>query len=197
LACHIAYNDIRPIFFEEDTIEFSEHALRENRLQTFGKPAGDSAEKLTAITIVGDYTMGSFQSTAQFTAKTTHAGVVLSDWSYDYEHLPQEYGSEDDSDGAGDNYHDICLCRVGKAAAASNSNLLSSLGKYLEIDGVWKRQKLFLGLCYKCRGQIITCRRDWCRNPGALWDIWDTISYWPFDVSDDDNEDWSSPIARK
>ena len=188
LACHMTYNDIRPIFFEENTFEFSEHALRENRLRTFRKQAGDSAEKLTAITIIRNFTMGFFKSTAQFTAQSTDAGVVLLDCSYYYENFPLGCGTEGDSDDEGEEYLDMCFCRLEKAAAASNGNVLAFLEEYLEIDGVWKGQKPFLSFCYQCKKQIITCRKDWRSNPGTLWSVWDTTSSWPFDVPDEDDE---------
>ena len=111
-------------------------------MQTFRQQAGDSAEKLTPVSltrescVIGLYDMKLFSCTVYFTAKTTDTGVVLSFFSYRHKNLalksPHESDSEDEE--GGENSHDIRLCLLKKAAATSNGNLLAFLKEFLESD---------------------------------------------------------------
>lgn len=178
-TCKTMYDDIKTIFFEENTFQFAEQTLRENRLQMFRQQAGKSAGKLRKISIVRIFGIGWFGCTIRFTAKVLDDTVVLAGYAYDYINVP--FSALEEVNGHEDEGTDVrprrmCLCRIKEAAAASDGELLAFLEKYLEVDGVWKSRKPFLGLCNTCARHSITCAHHRSRNPGEQWNVWDTTA---------------------
>lgn len=178
-TCQTTYNDIKTIFFEENTFQFTEQALRENRLQMFRQQAGKSAEKLTAIKAVRILRIGYYGCTLRLTMKVIDGTVVLAGYVYDYINLPfgdAEARNGHEDEGTEEDPRRLCLDGIEEAAAASKGKLMTFLEEYLEVDGTWKGREPFLGICNTCKALSITCAQHRSRNPGELWNVWDTAA---------------------
>jgi hypothetical protein len=160
IACKTTYEEIKAIFYEENTFRFTEYSLNHGRLETFRERAGDSASKLTAIKITRVYGIGIFGCTLSFTARVTNAGITISDVSYCYVGGQRPYNVRV-VDG-------VCLCRTRKLAGMSTKPLLDFLEEYLEIDGRWKGSTQRLALCTSCKKYSIVCDEHLRKHSGEL-----------------------------
>lgn len=156
VACKTTYEEIKTIFYQENTFHFTEYSLRNEHIKTFRTRAGDSAAKLTGIKITRVFGVGFFGCTVTFTAKATDAGITISDVSYHYVGGPQRYDGDEIADG-------VCWCRIRKMAELSTKPLLDFLKEYLDIDGRWKGSKQRVALCMSCKNSA-SCAMSICAS---------------------------------
>jgi hypothetical protein len=133
LACQKTYDEIKRIYYEENTFNFTEYALRRERLKTFRVRAAQSASKLIAVKITRATGVGFFGCKLQFTIKVTDDSIGLSEFVDEFVNAPRRLQNRgiNGTDG-------ICHCLVDKLAArASKSSwsLLDFVDEYLHIDG--------------------------------------------------------------
>ena len=154
LACRKTYDEIKGIYYEENTFNFTEYALRGERLETFRERAAQSATKLIRVKITRAIEIGAFGCTIKFTIKPTDDAICLSEFADEFVNAPRRVLDRGTHGTDG-----ICHCLVDKLAArASKSSwsLLDFVDRYLfiarELEGDGGTE---LEQCRRCGKHLI------------------------------------------
>lgn len=145
LACRITYDELREIYYEENTFHFMEYALRPQHLEEFRARAGSSVEKLTSITVTRAYGVGYFGAKVQFTV-TRGKAMTISNFSASVVQNPP--GSE----------KSFCGCWLKYVASLWKGSLLDFLENYLRVEGTWDGSKAMVGVCQFCRESFVAAK---------------------------------------
>ena len=151
LACQKTYDEIKRIYYEENTFNFTEYALRLERLTTFRLRAAQSASKVTVIKITRALGLGFFSCKLQFTIRLMDYGISLSEFSDEFVNTPRPLLLPNQGVNG---VNGICHCLVDKLVAKASKSalpLLDFVERCLFLDGKLEGDRAMqLGLCSRC-----------------------------------------------
>lgn len=145
LACRTTYDELREIYYEENTFHFMEYALRPQHLKAFRERAGRSVKKLTSITVTRAYGLAYFGAKVQFTV-TGGKAITTSDFSASVVNNPPGSGRS------------FCGCWLKYVASKWKGSLLDFLENYLRREGTWDGSKAMVDVCPFCRNSFVAAR---------------------------------------
>lgn len=124
MTCQKTYDEIKRIYYEENVFNFTEYALRKERLKTFNIRAAESASKITAIKITRAISIGEFECITRFMIRRKGESIELSEFLDEFVNAPPTLSHRD---GYGTNGICHCLIDVMAAKAAAMGLSLSPL----------------------------------------------------------------------
>ena len=144
LACRTTNEEVKSIYYEENTFHFVEYALRYERIRKFKQRAGKYLNKIPAIVISRAFGVGMFGGRLQFTATLSSKGkILLEKFSSDVVNAPRE------------NYmlpevREICCCAIKRLVKIRKRSLMEFLEQYLDLDRMWRGRQASVALCGAC-----------------------------------------------
>lgn len=157
LACKLAYNEVRSIYYEENRFHFTKDGLRKRALEEFRRRAGRFADKITAITITRSFRCKTTMGLLEFTVKHQNGEIVIKDLTSSYYRRPLNPLIPAREQPAGK----LCSCNVYNLARGKRKPVLEFVEEYFEGDGTWKYGEVrvaIFGPCQSCERHRVYSR---------------------------------------
>ena len=154
LTCRSTLRELEAIFYEENTFDFTEYALRSQPLEAFKQRAGESLSKITTIKITRAIGSGTFGTRITFTAEVSAKHVSISNFHDEYVNAPLELRFTHINGVGG-----ACCC-IAEVIAKEAGSLFEFLEQYLDVEGTWKGKHPLVRRCPVCRRYHLAAKAD-------------------------------------